>query len=277
MAFEQRNLDDYVDVATRIADFRERYPEGTLQPASLAEPWRWVQIQGFDKGGDVVTQTFIVYVAAAYRHPLDEQPGIGCAWEVFPGRTPYTRGSELQNAETSAWGRAIIAVGASDARRGIASREEIRNRQEEDPAAELIEQARAMRRKDPEVDAHGAATVAEQTRMMTGPEPGTWRLAATPADDPWYVRSDAAPVSLPPRPIGESTEDQPGTVIREQLNRMHALFGKLGVTDRQERLKITRETLGIDMLASSARLSFRQGQALVAALEQLAASEAAAK
>jgi hypothetical protein len=277
MAFDQRNLDDYVDVATRIADFRERYPEGTLQPANPGEPWRWVQIQGFEKNGDVVTQTFIVYMAAAYRHPLDEQPGIGCAWEVFPGRTPYTRGSELQNAETSAWGRAIIAVGASDARRGISSREEVRNRQEENPAVELIEIAREMRRKDPEVDAHRAATLAEQTRMMTGPEPGTQRLATTPPDDPWYVRSDAAPVSLPPRPIGESTEDQPGTVIKAQLSRIHALFGKLGVTDREERLKVTRETLGLEMLASSSRLSFRQAQALVAALEQIAATEAVVK
>jgi hypothetical protein len=53
------------------------------------------------------------------------------AWEIFPGRTPYTRGSELQNAETSAWGRAIIAVGAADAKRGIASRQEVEARRAE--------------------------------------------------------------------------------------------------------------------------------------------------
>ena len=94
-----------------------------------------------------MTQSFLVVVAAAYRDRDDPRPGVGMAWEVFPGRTPYTRGSELQNAETSAWGRAIIAVGASDSKRGIASREEVRNRQSErDPAAQLVEQAREMRR-----------------------------------------------------------------------------------------------------------------------------------
>jgi hypothetical protein len=75
--------------------------------------------------------TMIVYVAAAYRTPDDPRPGIGVAWEPFPGRTPYTLGSELMNAETSAWGRAIIATLASDSKRGVSSREEVRNRQAE--------------------------------------------------------------------------------------------------------------------------------------------------
>jgi len=53
------------------------------------------------------------------------------AYEQWPGRTPYTRDSELQNAETSAWGRAIVAVLAADTKRGIASQEEVRNRSAE--------------------------------------------------------------------------------------------------------------------------------------------------
>src|SRR5277367_5647763 len=106
MAFEQRSLDDYIDVAQRIADFREKYPEGTLGAvAQDGMPYKIVQAQGFEKNGDIVNQTFVVVVGAASRHPGDPNPGVGMAWEVFPGRTPYTRGSELQNAETSAWGR----------------------------------------------------------------------------------------------------------------------------------------------------------------------------
>src|SRR5271166_4336149 len=133
MAFEQRSLDDYIDVAQRIADFREKYPEGTLDTIVLDGnlPFKIVQAEGFEKDGSVIQQTFVVVVAAAHRTPTDPRPGTGMAWEIFPGRTPYTRGSELQNAETSAWGRAIIAVGASDSKRGIASREEVRNRQAE--------------------------------------------------------------------------------------------------------------------------------------------------
>ena len=115
------DLSSYLTVAQRIAEFREKHPEGALQPVSLDEPFKVVTI------GD---KTFISYVAAAYRTSDDKCPGIGVAWEPFPGRTPYTRDSELMNAETSAWGRAIVAVLASDTTKGIATREEVANRQE---------------------------------------------------------------------------------------------------------------------------------------------------
>lgn len=131
MAFDQRGLDDYIDVPSRIAEFRERYPEGSLQPADPHKPFEIQQVSGTDKNGKDITGTFIIYTAAAYRTPDDQRPGIGMAWEVFPGRTPYTAGSELMNAETSAWGRAIVAALASDSKRGVSSREEVRNRSAE--------------------------------------------------------------------------------------------------------------------------------------------------
>lgn len=118
------DLGDYVEVKDRITEFRAKYPEGTLQSEI---------VQGMDG--------FITVKAYAYRSPDDPTPGTGLAWEPVPGATPYTKNSELQNAETSAWGRAIIAVGAADASKGIGSREEARNRREE-PA-----------RQDPVVDA----------------------------------------------------------------------------------------------------------------------------
>lgn len=116
------DIGDYNDVPARIAEFRAKHPEGSLQPADPAAPYR------VEKIGE---KAFIVYIAAAYRSPDDLRPGIGMAWEQFPGRTPYTRDSELQNAETSAWGRAIVAALAADTRKGIASAEEVRNRQAE--------------------------------------------------------------------------------------------------------------------------------------------------
>lgn len=110
MAF---NMNDYVDVAERIAEFKKAYPEGTLQQVA-------VDFKEF------AGQTWVIYVAAAYRTPDDQRPGIGTAWEPVPGKTPYTKDSELMNAETSAWGRAIVALGIPTKK--IASAEEVRNR-----------------------------------------------------------------------------------------------------------------------------------------------------
>lgn len=136
MAYDDNRLGDYVDVPARIAEFRTKHPDGSLQPANPAEPYR-VETIG--------EKTFIVVIAAAYRTPDDARPGIGMAYEQFPGRTPYTRDSELQNAETSAWGRAIVAVLAADTKRSVASQEEVRNRQadrewEKNPTWDAAEQ-----------------------------------------------------------------------------------------------------------------------------------------
>jgi hypothetical protein len=114
---------DYVDVAERIRIFRDLYPEGSLRPADPSRPF-WVDdIPGVGPR--------LIYVAAAYRHPDDAAPGIGSAWEPLPGRTPYTRDSELMVAETSAWGRAIVAALAADTKRGVASADEVRARRQE--------------------------------------------------------------------------------------------------------------------------------------------------
>lgn len=116
-------MNDYNDVASRIREFREKHPDGSLQQQSL-------EFKTF--GG----KDWIVYTAAAYRTPDDQRPGIGTAWEQVPGKTNFTKDSELQNAETAAWGRALIAVGAADAKKGVASREEIQTRRaaQADPA-----------------------------------------------------------------------------------------------------------------------------------------------
>lgn len=117
-------LGDYVDVAERLRIFRDKYPDGSLQPMNLEKPFDVIYI------GD---KAFLVYIAAAYRTPEDTRPGIGSAWEPFPGRTPYTKDSELMVAETSAWGRAIMAALAADSKR-IASLDEVRARRQAEDA-----------------------------------------------------------------------------------------------------------------------------------------------
>lgn len=120
MAYENDRFSDYVDVAERIRIFRERYPDGALQPLDPSQPFQIVEVGG---------QTFIQYTAVAYKGPGDQLPGIAVSWEPFPGKTPYTAGSELMNAETAAWGRAIVAALAADTKK-IASLDEIRARRE---------------------------------------------------------------------------------------------------------------------------------------------------
>lgn len=106
------DLSGYVEVKDRIALFKEKYPNGSLQSELVPAP-----------------EGFIAVKAYAYRGPDDKLPGTGLAWEPFPGKTPYTKDSELQNAETSAWGRALIAALVADASQGVASANEVRNRQ----------------------------------------------------------------------------------------------------------------------------------------------------
>ena len=108
------SMDEYVEVADRIAKFYERHPDGRL--TRLGEP----------KIITVGERLFVQYTALAYRTPDDPRPALGTAWEPFPGPTQFTRDSELMNAETAAWGRAIVAAGIPAKK--IASREEVNAR-----------------------------------------------------------------------------------------------------------------------------------------------------
>lgn len=116
MAFD---MSGYVDVAERIRQLREKHPEAVLRPWNPDKPF------------DIVTignREFIVYTAACYRTPDDPMPAVAVAAEPAVGKTTYTRDSELMNAETSAWGRAIVAALAADTQK-VASLNEVRNRQ----------------------------------------------------------------------------------------------------------------------------------------------------
>jgi hypothetical protein len=112
---------DYIDVATRIVEFREKYPDGRLRQKNL----EFVR--------DFAGKDWVVYTAEAWRSADDPAPAEGTAWEPVPGPTQFTRDSEVQNAETAAWGRAMVAALAVDTRQGIASSQEVRNRQVKAP------------------------------------------------------------------------------------------------------------------------------------------------
>lgn len=133
------DLGDYVTVPERVAQFYEQHPEGRI----ISDIPRIVEI------GD---RTFIEVTTRAYRSPDDPVPCQGSAWEPFPGRTPYTKDSEMMNAESSAIGRALAAAGIA-VKRSIASANEIRARQQQDeptvrrsPKQVRISPAEAQRR-----------------------------------------------------------------------------------------------------------------------------------
>ncbi len=116
-------LDGYVEVKDRIALFYAAHPDGRLVTTDVratSEP-------------DSVPRVWVE--AAAYRTADDPHPGRGWSWMVLPGSTPYTKGSELENTETSAWGRAIGALGIG-IDKSIASANEVRSKSAPDPELE---------------------------------------------------------------------------------------------------------------------------------------------
>jgi hypothetical protein len=110
------DLSNYNEVADRIVEFREKHPAGFFQTRFVDVP-------------PPFNERFIAVEASIYRKPGDEPTGVDMAWEPVPGKTPYTKDSELMNASTSAVGRALVYALAADAKKGIASADEVRNRQ----------------------------------------------------------------------------------------------------------------------------------------------------
>ena len=109
-------LDGYVEVKDRIALFYKAHPEGRLATTDVrltSEP-------------DGIAR--VIVEAAAYRTADDPVPGKGWSWMTLPGSTNFTRGSELENTETSAWGRAIGALGIG-IDKSIASANEVANKE----------------------------------------------------------------------------------------------------------------------------------------------------
>lgn len=124
------DLSNYVDVPTRIRQLKAKYPDAVLRPWNPNEPFKIVEIGG---------REFIVYTAACYRTPTDQMPAVAVAAEPVIGASSFTRNSEVMNAETSAWGRAIMACLAVDEPH-IASRDEVQNRRHDEGTQQLVEQ-----------------------------------------------------------------------------------------------------------------------------------------
>ena len=100
---------DYVEVADRIRAWYEAYPSARIETEIVS-----------------ISDKLVVVKAQAFRGEApDEKPaGVGHSSMNIPGSTPYTRGSELENTETSAAGRALVMAGLPSKK--VASGDEIR-------------------------------------------------------------------------------------------------------------------------------------------------------
>lgn len=126
MTFE---LDGYLTVSERIAQLKAKHPDAVLRPFNPAEPFTIKEIGG---------KEFIVYVAACYKTPDDPMPAVAVAIEPCIPKSNFTRDSMVMNAETSAWGRCIMAALACDTTSKVASLDEVRSRQEQ--SAPMVQQ-----------------------------------------------------------------------------------------------------------------------------------------
>lgn len=151
------DLGDYVTVPQREALFYKDHPDGRI--VSSTPVVRTV--------GDRV---FIEVTTSVFRTPDDPLPCVASAWEPFPGKTPYTKDSEMMNAETSAIGRALAAAGIA-VNRSLASAEEVRNRQAERAAPAPAPTTRSKPAKMPP----GISTLVDRLNAI---EPAPARVAA---------------------------------------------------------------------------------------------------
>ena len=152
------DLSEYVDVSERIRMLVAKHPQASLSSelTYLENPAGWL------------------CKAYAYREPTDPCPGVGHAFEPVPGKTPYTKDSEAMNAETSAWGRAIVALGFETKK--IASANEVRNRQSNGEADDL--DLEALMKK---------AVLPSDLPVHFGKNRGVVLGSLTPAQVRWYA------------------------------------------------------------------------------------------
>lgn len=109
------DLSDYVDVRHRLELALVAHPDLRV----VETPPELIHVQD---------RVYIQCGVTVYRTHDDPNPGRAYCWEVWPGRTPYTKDSEQQNGATSALGRALGYMGFG-IRAGIASADEVRTAQ----------------------------------------------------------------------------------------------------------------------------------------------------
>jgi hypothetical protein len=109
------DISEYVDVKHRLNLALHKHPD----------------LRVVEDAPELITIGERVYIQCAvtvFRSADDLLPGRAYCWEVWPGRTPFTKESEQQNGATSALGRCLGYMGFG-IDTGIASQNEVRTAQ----------------------------------------------------------------------------------------------------------------------------------------------------
>lgn len=114
------DLSNYVDVPARFKLALEKWPDLRI-------------VESKPEVVNIGDKTFISVTMSAWRTADDAMPCQATCWEPFPGKTSFTRDSEMMNASTSVLGRLLGLMMPFGAK--MASAEEVRNRQPETTSA----------------------------------------------------------------------------------------------------------------------------------------------
>lgn len=141
---KKKFAEDYIDVAERLRAWYEAYPNGRIETSILSHTDNRVTVKALAYRGDLAD---VDPKDRPYNY--EERPaGIGHSSMAIPGSTPYTRGSELENCETSAVGRALVMAGLPSKK--VASGDEIRSKSGAAPKVDpVVAAAKAIFEDDP--------------------------------------------------------------------------------------------------------------------------------
>jgi hypothetical protein len=119
---KKKFAEDYIDVAERLRAWYEAYPNARIETSIVSHTDSRVTVKALAFRGDTSDPD----VSGRPRpYGFEERPaGVGHSSMAIPGSTPYTRGSEVENCETSAVGRALVMAGLPSKK--VASSDEIR-------------------------------------------------------------------------------------------------------------------------------------------------------
>jgi hypothetical protein len=195
----------YITVADRLAAFVEKYPNGRIQTHL-----------------ESITPTMAVVSAEVWRERSEKflpPDGTGLSSMPIPGPTNFTKGSEVENAETSAIGRALAAIGflAKDdkGKARISSSDEVaakRSDAGDDPDKPSAAQMRRLFAKAKEAGVTPSSIVQQETGKLSSKQLTRADLDQVFTALEIIIATGGGSMDSPPARSGDALSDEEGAV-----------------------------------------------------------------